>query len=740
MKKIILASLILVVFRIQSQDLYDLASVGSIEITFTQANWDSILDTYYANGLDERLMGVVEINGQSFDSVVVKYKGNSTFNPNNTKNPFNIKLDQFINQDYDGYQVLKLSTGDKDPSFVREVLGYEIARKYMDAPQCNYMNVYVNGTLIGLYDNVESVNSDFQERYLYANRDATRIKCSSSQVQNGGSSLEYLGPNEANYYDYYELDSDTGWADIVSLTNIVDNAPVLIEDYMDIDRAIWMLAYNNVLVNLDSYTGPFKQNYYLINSKNDNMSPIIWDLNQSMGSFSTINQGPSVGSPLAEMDILLRENDTAWPLLKLIYDNPTYRRMYIAHCKTIYEENIENDLYFERAIDLQSIFETSLQADANAIYSFSQAQSNLSTTVGGGGSPGGGFIGLTELFDERKTYLESTTEFSSLAPTIDNINYDESVPANAQLMVSAQILNSTDVILGYRLFAGDRFLKVEMYDDGTNGDATAGDNIFTSIVSVEATDIQFYIYAENNDAGIFSPVRAEHEFYTVSTSTDIVLNEIQARNDFTQPDQDGEFDDWIELYNNSNSSVDLSAYYLSDKGSNLTRWKFPAGTTIAADDYLIVWADADTLQGGLHANFKLSGGGESIYLTDGANILDKIKYVYFWADTRYGRFPNGTGTLQLMTATFKAYNGVEDTTGVSTSNRYEEAPFQVYPNPSQGLIYIEWQGHDDFDITIYDILGQVIYLGKDKQVITSEWSSGIYFVQINGMSKKIVVK
>ena len=64
----------LVVCKLQSQELYDLASVGTIEVTFTQANWDQILDTYYSNGLDERLMGVVEINGESFDSVGVKYK------------------------------------------------------------------------------------------------------------------------------------------------------------------------------------------------------------------------------------------------------------------------------------------------------------------------------------------------------------------------------------------------------------------------------------------------------------------------------------------------------------------------------------------------------------------------------------------------------------------------------------------------------------------------------------------
>lgn len=734
-----LACIMLSTLGLKSQALYDLNNISTIDITFTQSNWDQILDTYYANGNDERLLGTVVINGESFDSVGVKYKGNSTFDPNSSKNPFNIKLDQHISQSYGGYSVLKLSNGDKDPSFVREVLGYEIARKYMAASQCNYANITVNGVLIGLYDNVESVNNDFQERYLYANRDATRLKCNPAQVQNGGSSLEYLGPNEADYYDFYELASDTGWSDIITLTNIVDNAPILVEDYLDIDKAIWMMAYNNVLVNLDSYTGPFKQNYYLVRAKNDNMIPVLWDLNQSMGSFGLINQG-APGGNLAQIDLLLRENDSTWPLLKLIFDDPTYKRMYIAHCKTIFEENIANDLYYERALNLQSIFGSSLQADANAIYSFAQAQSNLTNTVNAGG-PGPGFIGIKELFDDRKTYLSARPEFQALAPSISNITYDESVPANTQLTVSAEITNSNNVIFGYRLNAGDRFTKITMLDDGQNADVSAGDNVFTANIPVEATDIQFYIYAENNDAGLFSPRRAEHEYYTVSTTTDIVLNEIQARNDFTQPDQNGEFDDWIELYNNSSSAVDLSNFYLSDKGSNLSRWQFPAGTTIEANDYLIIWADADTLQGGLHANFKLSGDGESVYFTDGTTIFDKIKYIYFWTDTTYGRFPNGTGPLRLMTATFNAFNGIEDdTTAISILNQIEETSFNVYPNPSEGVVFIDWEGKEDYEIRIYDMLGHVMYSGKEKQIYTQEWSKGVYLVNINGTNKKLIVK
>jgi len=86
----------------------------------------------------------VTINGEVYDSVGVKYKGNSTYQANQVKNPFHIELDTYKEHDHQGYKDIKLSNVAKDPSFLREVLSYNILRNYMDAPLSNYANVYVN--------------------------------------------------------------------------------------------------------------------------------------------------------------------------------------------------------------------------------------------------------------------------------------------------------------------------------------------------------------------------------------------------------------------------------------------------------------------------------------------------------------------------------------------------------------------------------------------------------------------
>ena len=93
MKKIY-AFLVLITFLFQNafgQDLYDANSITIVEITFQENNWDEILDGYYADGNNQRLLATVDLNGVTFDSVGVRYRGGGTYNPAYGKNPLNIR-------------------------------------------------------------------------------------------------------------------------------------------------------------------------------------------------------------------------------------------------------------------------------------------------------------------------------------------------------------------------------------------------------------------------------------------------------------------------------------------------------------------------------------------------------------------------------------------------------------------------------------------------------------------------
>ena len=114
--------LLLITFNLSAQDFYDLNTIQTIKIEFEQSNWDALLDAEKAGNENYILAKSVTINSETFDSIGVKYKGNSTYQANQTKNPFHIELDTYKDHNYQGYQDIKLSNIAKDPSFLREVL------------------------------------------------------------------------------------------------------------------------------------------------------------------------------------------------------------------------------------------------------------------------------------------------------------------------------------------------------------------------------------------------------------------------------------------------------------------------------------------------------------------------------------------------------------------------------------------------------------------------------------------
>lgn len=243
-----------VVPSLYSQSFYDLNTINTIEITFEQSNWDYLPDQLVSAGNDERLMGAASINGQAYDSIGVRYKGNSSYNSNQVKNPLNIKLDYMIDdQELEGYGTLKLANVYKDPGFLREVLGYEIARKYMPASLANYIRVYINGTYLGLYTSVQDVDKFFMRTHLNGD-EGVRIK---GEIQDGvqpwqmGGVWEYYGLDSTDYYDYYKMESDFGWNKLLDFIDTLNNHNTYVDQVLNVDRHLWFLAFSNLLVNLD---------------------------------------------------------------------------------------------------------------------------------------------------------------------------------------------------------------------------------------------------------------------------------------------------------------------------------------------------------------------------------------------------------------------------------------------------------------------------------------------------------
>ncbi len=732
MKKSIIIYLLFFPNLIFTQNVFDLG-VRNIEIFFSEVHWDDTLDLYYSNGNEQRLVAdSIIIDGEVDQNVGIKYKGNSSYNINNGKNPMNIRLDYINNgQSIDGYNVLKLSNGFKDPTFVREMLSYKIAQEFMPAPKATYANVSVNGVLVGLYVCVQSVDDDFTNENFYERKGPFfKAENTGINIPNCSGPLRvwdhYL--DTLCYQKAYEMQSSNDWTKLSHFLDTVNNHFTHIENVLDVDRTLWMMAFENLLVCLDGPINSIPHNFYLFQDNNGRFSPIMWDMNQSFGTFTNGLPTPVNNQDLQQLDIFHGASNNLNIMNMKMFSVDQYKRMYVAHMKTIINDYFVNGQYISIISDLQQLIDSYVSTDPNLFFPYSAFSTNINSSIGSN-------IGITELMDSRINHLQSLPEFSANPPIIDNLSSNPiSVLPHSSVSITSNISNADYAYLGYRFKFADKFEKVQMFDDGNNGDGIAGDGIYGATINVDARDIQYYIYAENSDAGIFSPQRAEHDFHQISVISGLVINEVMAANFSKVADQDGEYDDWVELYNGGANDINLTGFYLSDNENILNKWMFP-NITIASNDYLIIWCDtAGTTQSGLHTTYRLSADQEEVYLIDPSGIvLDAVHFVNMPVDLSYSRVPNGSGPFVYQEPTYDMANS----SILSNNNIKNKGSFNIYPNPTTDILC--FSGLEE-SVTIFNNLGQIVFYSSKmlKALDVGKFEKGIYFVRSGNKTVKFL--
>jgi parallel beta-helix repeat protein len=157
----------------------------------------------------------------------------------------------------------------------------------------------------------------------------------------------------------------------------------------------------------------------------------------------------------------------------------------------------------------------------------------------------------------------------------------------------------------------------------------------------------------------------------------IVINELMASNKTTLLDPDfNQFADWIELRNPNPSAAPLAGYSLTDDPANPARWTFPAGVSIPANGFLLIYADGENVKRNvLHANFKLKSGGEGVWLSDASGTaVDSVRYEDQPADVSYGRQGNGSDWVYFGSPTPGTSNGAS---GLATKKLPENPEFSA---------------------------------------------------------------
>lgn len=635
---------------------YDESVVETIYLDFNQADFKSQLSQNYSSKTE--IPATLRYNDKTLEQVGVRYRGNTSYTRAGDKKSFSIDLEWATEgQDLNGYNELKLNNGYEDPSSMREVVYANLARKNIPSARGNFVNLVVNGENYGVYLNIQKLEKDHVKEWFF-DKDATRWRAERPAAGGRGfgagtSTLNDLGPTGSNYEPHYTLKAATivdPWQDLAdaaqALGSVGGSTSIeALNQYLDVDAALWFIATENIFTDDDGYINKGGMDYYVyFDVFTGRLVPIEYDGNSAMDDGLATRWNP-----------LYKMNEANFPLMNKLFNIPELRERYLAHYRTIMEESLKPDVA-EEMIDRYKSLISSYVSEPAAVqeYSFNQFEGEVEN--------------LKAYFSTRYNYLNNHSDLSATPVTISSVgDAVGGIPSvrpknNESVSVSTRIEGDVKAVnLYYGTGLAGRFSKIEM--TGDSGQFTA-----TIPPMPKSEYVRYYVEAiANNAAGTatYSPVGAEHDVYIYQVQaaervqSPVVINELMADNETLVTNELDEYADWIELYNTSSQTVDLSGWYLTDEDTQLQRWAFPAGTTINAGATLIVWADdnADGL-GGLHANFKLSAGGEYVYLVNPAlEFADQVEFVDAPEDQSYSRTLNGAGAFEwTSTPSFNAVN------------------------------------------------------------------------------------
>ena len=279
-----------------------------------------------------------------------------------------------------------------------------------------------------------------------------------------------------------------------------------------------------------------------------------------------------------------------------------------------------------------------------------------------------------------------------------------------------------------------------MYDDGEHNDFDANDNIYAATIPGmgNGTEVQYYIQAiDDFDTSTYFPQDYQEnkiKYVCGYTPPNLKINEFMADNATIIQDPQGEYEDWIEIYNDSNQPIDIGGFYITDNLGDFTQWykipqDAPESTTIEPYGFLLLWADKDEDDGVTHLDFKLSSSGESIgiFAFYGTTPVDTLSFGEQTTDISYGRNPNGSNNWQYFTNPTPGASNVgsaiqEDHLSVINSCKNYPNPFNPKTTISFSLVQ-----KSKVLIEIYNLKGE-----KVSTVLNKEMTSGEHFCVWNG--------
>ena len=406
--------------------LYDTTILRTIFIEFeNKKDWEAELADFYHT--DVEVPATVTVDGKKYPDVGIHFRGNSSYfmAPAGYKHSLNLSFD-FVDskQRLYGYKTTNLLNCAEDPTFMHSVLYCNISRKYIPAPQANFIKVVINGESWGIYANQQQFNKEFvQENYKTTKGARWRVP----GHPGASAGLSYLGESIEEYKRHYQLkskDNEKDWKALIEVCRVLNKTPTdKLEDalkaILDIDAALWFLALDNAVINDDGYWTR-ASDYSLYRDPKGKFHLIPYDTNETFqpmgggfggkggpggkegGPGGGFGKGPKDGKGGGgyALDPLIGVNNSRTPLYRLL-NVPGLRAKYLDNMRTIANDQFDWQKLKAVIHGYRALIEKEVELDTRKLYSLADFKASLADVPEGSGSR----YNLRAFAEGRRTYL-----------------------------------------------------------------------------------------------------------------------------------------------------------------------------------------------------------------------------------------------------------------------------------------------------------------------------------------------
>lgn len=638
------------------------------------------------------------------------------------KKSFKVSFNTFVaGRKYKGLEKMNLNGEHNDPSIARSKLGWDIYRQMgIVSPRINHVKLYLNGSYMGLYANVEHIDEEFIES-RFGNNNGNLYKCLY------GGDLAFLGFGQDNYKQEmwgrrtYQLKTNTAEDDYSDFAQFVSTIhfpgsdfATAIQEIFNVDAFLKTLAVDMFIGNWDGYSYNINNYYLYHNLETDKFEYLPYDIDNTFGI-------DFLGKDWGTRHIYnWTPGPTYPPLTTKILGVIAFRDRFSYYLNHLMENYVHPDTIFPKIDALHDLITPAAEADFFRTfdygYSITDFHDSFDTALNEYAA-----YGIKPYIQTRYDKCLVQLYLQNIAPIVSNLAHLPHFPQDGQtITIQVAIENDDTAPISVNVFYhidGGTESSLSLYDDGTNGDLIAGDGIYSSTLGTfsEGETISYYVTATDSE-GLSNrlPVSGDNAFTVLTPSPNLRINEYMASNDGTVADEFGEYDDWIEIYNADDTPISLGNKYVSDNFNNPDKWQLP-NVTLPSGGFLLIWADDQADQGDQHASFKLNKDSDQIGIFDadytGFAPIDTLSFANAASDISYGLLPDGTGEMVTLASVSPGLTNLPVGLGEpseSGDNFFKIRTLQFDPHSRMLLMEVQSVEAIFLNLSLVNIAGQTI--------------------------------